>query len=118
MPGTPSSTASIASRTGCCVPCALSAGRPGQAWAGPGGQRAHLVGGHLCPPALPGQGHDEDGVSGELRREGHALPILSCVGRVQQDGGLAADPAFLPVKRDGVEAVVEACASSREIWSL
>ena len=117
-PSSLSSTASSALRLGAVCLSAGRPGQPGQAWASLCGLRSHLVSGHLCAAALPWQGHDEDGISRELRREGHALPILACVRRVQQDGGLAADPALLPVEGDGVEAVVEACPYSTERQSI
>ena len=41
-------------------------------------------------------------------RQRDALPALAAVGGVQQDGGLAHDPALVAVEGDGVEAEVEA----------
>lgn len=41
-------------------------------------------------------------------RQRDALPALATVSGVQQDGGLAHDPALVTVEGDGVEAEVEA----------
>ena len=68
-----------------------------------------LVCGHFHTALVPWQGHHEDRVAGELGREGHALPVLARIRGVQQDGGLATDPALPPIEGYGVEAVVEPC---------
>lgn len=47
-------------------------------------------------------------------RQGDALPALAAVGGVQQDGGLAHDPALVAVEGDGVEAEVEALVLRRQ----
>lgn len=53
-------------------------------------------------------------MGGEVRararptRQRDALPALAAIGGVQQDGGLAHDPALVAVEGDGVEAEVEA----------
>lgn len=69
----------------------------------------HLVCGHLSAARLSGERSDEDWVARQLGGEGDALPIVTAVCRVQQDGRLAHYPALLAIERDGVEAVVEAC---------
>ena len=66
------------------------------------------VGRHLGLPRLAGQGLDEDGGARQLGRQRHPLPVGPAVGGVQQDRGLAHDPALVAVERDGVEPVVEA----------
>jgi hypothetical protein len=74
---------------------------------------ANLVGGHLRAPGLARQGSDEHGVAGELGGQGNALPVVSAVSSVQQDGGLAHYPALLAIERDGVEPIVEACMNMK-----
>ena len=64
-----------------------------------------LVGDQLSLAGASGGG-DEHGRAGEPGGEADPFPVLAAVGGVEQDRGLADDPALLPAERDGVEAVV------------
>eukprot|EP00955_Chlamydomonas_euryale_P099226 365203-Chlamydomonas_euryale.AAC.18 len=66
-----------------------------------------LVGCHFRLTAVFARG-DQDGRARQLGGKRHALPALAAIGRVQQDGGLAHNPALVTAEADRVEAVVEA----------
>lgn len=65
------------------------------------------VGDHLGG-ALAGPGKNADGRAWELGGERDAVPAGAAIRGVEQDGGLADNPALLAREGDGVEAVVEA----------